>query len=469
MAEQFLSDFKTPQINANSASRVLSNEVLFMIYQGVIETEGQGITQRFSTDTSGAEIRIIVPQALNIGTRELGASLNGDNFASSTKQSQSTSVGLSVLQVIDTPIDIAQVTQDMIPISILETQMKVLGMEINTQLNALTLAGKIANTFPAIQNGVVDMHIIDEANMTGAQIRNVLITANSRLDEGDAEHNLAYFPNDDRIMVIKPSMRPLLMKEGVIVIGGSNYAQDIIKNGGVSVGAKRDYNRTAVIGEFDGMPVAIASPVIWAEANGFLGTAVYSLDNVLGYISSGYANVRAVAQQEQMKIIDSPQGVGIRLQPLVRMGFRSFYPKANQFFVTPDFDVDAFITEAGGVIASTDPNYAGDLLVRGKNSRTARSSVTTLSTVTFGGKASTKSGNVYTITGVTAGANTALVLTPTAGCKIEVLNQNIVAYGTTGVNKVISTATTQIPTFRVRVTAPDGTVATYVINVTYTA
>ena len=223
MAEQFLSDFKTPQINANSASRVLSNEVLFMIYQGVIETEGQGITQRFSTDTSGAEIRIIVPQALNIGTRELGASLNGDNFASSTKQSQSTSVGLSVLQVIDTPIDIAQVTQDMIPVSILETQMKVLGMEINTQLNALTLAGKIANTFPAIQNGVVDMHIIDEATMTGAQIRNVLITANSRLDEGDAEHNLAYFPNDDRIMVIKPSMRPLLMKEGVIVIGGLTY------------------------------------------------------------------------------------------------------------------------------------------------------------------------------------------------------------------------------------------------------
>lgn len=222
MAEQFLSDFKAPSINQNVARRVLANEVLFQIAQGVIETDGQGITQRFSNDTSGAEIRIVIPQALNIGTRELGATLNGENFANAVKQGTSTSVGLAVLQVIDTPIDIPQVTQDMLPVNLLQTQMKILGMEINTQINALTVAGKMANTLPAIERGEVDLHVIDVANMTGDAIRNVLITANSRLDEGDADHNLAYFPKD-RIMVIKPSMRPILLKEGVIVLGGLTY------------------------------------------------------------------------------------------------------------------------------------------------------------------------------------------------------------------------------------------------------
>lgn len=192
MAEQFLSEFKTPEINANVARRVLANEVLYLISQGLIEVDQQGITSRFSNDTSGAEIRIVIPQALNIGTREVGAGINGDNFANSVKQPRTTSVGLAVLQVIDTPIDIPQVTQDMIPVDLLETQMKVLGMEINTQINGMTIASKLANTLPAISRGEVNLWTIDPGTDTGEQIRYTLTQANSALDEGDAEHNLAY-------------------------------------------------------------------------------------------------------------------------------------------------------------------------------------------------------------------------------------------------------------------------------------
>ena len=472
MAEQLLSDFRAPYINSNVASRVLANEVLFYIQQGIIETDGQGVTQRFSTDTSGAEIRIIVPQPLNMYPRELGADINGEDFPSDVKSVGSTSIGLKVLQVIDSPIDIAQVTQDMIPISLLETNMKSLGMEINKEINAMTIAFKVANTMPAVQRGEVDLWTIDTANDTGAEIRNTIITANSALDSGDVVHSLAYFPREDRIMIIRPDMRPILMKDGAIIVGGSNYAQDIIRTGGVSTDGSVNLARSAIIGTLDGVPVAEASPVIWNSACGYLGLPVYGLDEVLGYISSGYANVRAIAQNEQVKIIDTPQGQGIRLQPLVRFGGRSFYPAGNQFFVTPDFDVDEFITACGGVIPSTDPNYGGDLLVRGKGSRVAQSNDTTLTSVQLGGQNGVSAGNnVYNITNVTANASTNLVVTPTvANAKIEIVKGNKLG---ANVVKSIGTLTATIDTtgqpaiIRVRVTAPNGTMTTYTLNVTY--
>lgn len=472
MANYFFSDFTTPNVNANAVARVLSNEALWMIMQGSIETDRQGVTQRFSADVSGAEIRIIVPQPLNLAARSLGGTINGENFPNETKQSSSTSVGLSVLETIDTPVDIAQVTQDMIPLNLLEAQMRIIGMEVTTQLNALTVASKVANTFPAVQRGEVQFTVIDPANDTGADIRYELTQANSELDNGDIDNNLAYFPNDDRIMVIRPSLRAPLMKEGAIIVGGSNIAQEIVAEGGVSRGARRDLSRDAVIGMFDGLPVAICGERIWREACGFLGVPVYALDEVLGYISSGYANVRAVAQTEQMKIIDAPQGQGIRIQPLIRMGARSFYPKGNQFIVTPKFDLDAFITMAGGVIPDTDPNNAGNLLVRGRASRAALSDDASLTTVSLGGQAGSLAGTTYTITGVTAGASTNLTITPTeTNAKVEVVNYKVLyedlpLYAIGGINQDVDTQG-KPAVIKVRVTAPNGTAVVYTLNVSY--
>ena len=47
MAEQYLSDFAVPSINGNIARRVLANEVLRGVAQGILETNGEGITQSF--------------------------------------------------------------------------------------------------------------------------------------------------------------------------------------------------------------------------------------------------------------------------------------------------------------------------------------------------------------------------------------------------------------------------------------
>lgn len=468
MAEQFLSDFRAPNINLNAARRVLANEVLFQIMQGVIETDGQGITQRFSNDVSGAQIRIIVPQALNINTRQLGATLNGNNFADKVKQPSSTAVGLDVLEVIDTPIDIPQVTQDMLPINLLETVTKQLGMEINTQINGMTIASKVANTIPAISRGEVESWVIDPENDSGEVIRYVLTQANTALDNGDPDNNLAYYPQDDRIMVIKASFRPLMLKNGAIVLN-ANYGMDVIRTGAVSTDASRDFNRSAIIGTFDGLPVAASSPLVWSTACKFLGVPVYALDEVLGYVSSGYANVRAIAQQEQMKIIDSPDGVGVRLQPLVRMGARSFYATGNQFIVTPKFDVEALITAAGGVITG-DPNYAGNLTVRGYGSRTALGNGTAM-TGTVGGRAGTVTGTTIAFTNVAAG-DVAVSLNVATGAKIELINARAIGattpvYALDTLAFTFATANYKPASLKVRVTAPDGTAVVYTLTFAY--
>lgn len=471
MAEQFFSDFRAPNINASTAQRVLANEVMFQIMQGIIETEGQGITQRFSNDVSGAEIRIVVPQALNINTRQLGANLNGDNFPDKTKQPQSTSIGLQVLEVIDTPIDIAQVTQDMIPISLLETTVKQLGMEVNTQINGMTIASKVANTMPAVQRGELETWVIDPETDSGETIRYVLTEANSALDNGDEDNNLAYFPND-RIFVIKPSMRPLLLKNGAIVLN-ANYGMDIIRTGAVSIDADKNLSREAVIGTFDNVPVAIASPLVWKTACKFLGLPVYAMDEVLGYISSGYANVRAVAQQEQMKIIDCPRGNGITLQPLIRMGARSFYAKGNQFIVTPKYDNDKLIELAGGVLPDSDVNYGGNLLVRGYGSRKELSNEAPIQSAMCGDTAGVVDETSIAFSGIAGDSANAYVFKFGNEAKIELINGRVAGFTTPvyGISELDFTVAEGVaPTMlKLRVTAPDGTATVYTVSVTYTA
>ena len=112
----FLADYGKPVINDIDARLVLANEVLLNIFQGQIEgAGGRGVNQTFSNDTSGAQIRVLRINPLTQEARELGATLGGGNFPNATEQPTTQEYGLDVITVIDQPIDIAQVSRDMIP------------------------------------------------------------------------------------------------------------------------------------------------------------------------------------------------------------------------------------------------------------------------------------------------------------------------------------------------------------------
>lgn len=373
MAEQFLSDFGTPAINGMQARRVLANEILRGVAQGSIETNGRGVTQRFSNDTSGAQIRITQLMPFNLEGRELGASLNGENFnGNNPLQGSTNGLGVDVITVIDDNIDIPQVTMDMLPVDLLGNYVYNIQMAVNKNINAMTIGGKLVASLNDAVNGGMELITLDPTQEPDA-MKHDLILGNAQLSNGAPEVGLDYFPDNDRCYVFRTSFVPALYKTGAIIVGGSNAAQDILAKGGVSVGASPRLD-DGYLGEFMGVPVHMAGDSVWNLAAKYVGIPAWKLAKVYGYVSSGYANVRALAQGNEIKMIDAPKGQGVRLQPLFRMGFKSLYPQGNIFFVDTDFE---------------NPAEGGTLVLKGPASRPAYSSDTTLASVSFGGTAGT--------------------------------------------------------------------------------
>lgn len=328
----FLSDYNQPTINSVQARLVLANEILKNIGQNIIENDGEGVTQRFSKDTKSARINVIRVLPLTQEARVYGADYNGQPFAISSladyDQPQTVQYGLDVITIIDKPIAIRNTMKDMIPVDLLEAETQNFSLLVWRNINAMTIAGKMVKS---LENYVE----VDLTGTGGTEVRDAFILANSKLDEGDSSNGVDMFPIEDRIAVIRTSMRPELLKAQNILVGGSNYAQDILAKGTLDTSSTRD-QRNGYIGTIDGIPVYMANNTIWSLAEKYLGWMPGEADNILGYISSGMANARGIALDETIKIVDAVHGPGILIQPDCRMGFEAFYTKGNVFLVKKD-------------------------------------------------------------------------------------------------------------------------------------
>lgn len=327
-----LSNYGAPTINNIAAERILSNTILENIYQGIIEKDGKGVTQRFTTDCSGAEIRFVHVKPIFAAARQLGAVINGGNFPSLVHEGETDSFGLPILTVLDDPIDLAQVNKDMIPVDLAAAYIKSYTDQVNLNINGMTVAGKYAATFAKEADG-------GEVNVTNytadTNFGNTIEDANSLLDEGVEEMGVTMFPQYDRCCVIQTSYRPILRHSGVLIVGGANYAYDTLKSGAIDATSTPRKNEDGFIGWIDGVDVHVAAPAVYTNAATFAGLTKGDLNEMIGYVSSGFANVRGIAARKGVKVIDSPQGQGTRFQPLTRMGFSVVegYEKGNSLIM----------------------------------------------------------------------------------------------------------------------------------------
>lgn len=332
MAITTLANYGAPTINGVAAGFILSQTVLESIWQGIIERDKEGITQRFTTDCSGAQIRILHVKPVKQFARRLGAAVNGGNFPVTAYEGETDSFGLDVLDVLDTPFDLAQVTKEMIPVDLLSEYLKSYAGQVNLALNASTIAGKYYAT-------VVKEAAGGEVNITkyedGGDFRASIVEANSLLDEGVEEFDVAEFPDEGRCFVIQAKYRATLLNKGVLILGGANSGYEIAKDGTVSAGATPTKLHNGFIGTVDGLPVHIASSTVFKKAAEYLGLTKEDLTQAIGYISSYLANVRGIASPESIKVIDNPNGQGVRVQPLTRWGFAVLpgYEKGNSFIM----------------------------------------------------------------------------------------------------------------------------------------
>lgn len=335
--KQVLQEPGTPNINGVQARSLISKALLENIFQGIVETNGRGITDKYATESEvNANSQIFVNRIIPAKwePREMGASKNGRSFSDNGYFTQTETVGIEVLTVVDDPIIIPRARQDTINVDLLAENINIFGNKLNTIINGATTAAHLFTSWKSEAEGG-DYNAIAVGN---EKLSDKLIEANGLLDEGDDKHGIDVYTIDSRIAVFKMSARPVLKASGVLLIGGSNYAQTILAGHGVSVNAVDTTLENGYWGDIDGVPCHGLSNESLAHASRFLGFGRSELKkgDLMGYVASALGSGRGVSTISETKIVDTRGGQGIELQPFVKMGAVSWYPLSQALIFKGD-------------------------------------------------------------------------------------------------------------------------------------
>ena len=332
-----LSDIQGLTLNGLTSQLIFAGEVFENIYQGAIELNEKGCTRKYSTKTDGSAIQIAQVLPLPIEAREIGASVNGANFPQYTYQPTSRDFLLNLITVIDDMVDIPQVRIDMLPIDVMRANLKNISDKVVLNENAIKIAARLFTAYTEKQGG----KSIYETSFNSASDKfiDALPAAVVDLDDGDEDYGIAMFPRENSIAVVRTEAQKWLLSSasGVVSLGGANYGYDIAQKGGVDHEASPRRLNDGYIGDFAGVPVHVAASMTWSLAEKYLGFPKGTFSGVLGYVANAKGNFFGMAGNEQLKTIDSPSGVGIRLQPLYRMGAANPIAKSNSYIVKSGF------------------------------------------------------------------------------------------------------------------------------------
>lgn len=362
-------DISTPYVNDITMRRILSPAVKENIFQGIMLKPGEAVTERYSEDTDASEIQVLRLKPLANDARELGATTNGAWFNSEAAQTSSTEAyGIQILQTIDRVIDIPTNAQDMVSIDLLSGETTNLAGLVNRNINAISLAAMIAKNFnnvagfdrknsnaTATSITAVDSNWVTKS--ASGTYMDCIIDAAAHLDDGNSDQGIDAYPEDQRAVIIRPSVKADVVK-GMIGLYGGVGVYDVLRRGGADTETRPKISTTGYIGEMNGMPVYVASNIVWALVEKYLGMTAGDLDELVGVVCSGVGTGRALAFNSRIKDIPSPNGQGIRLQPKYRFGCECWDPLS----VVPIFSA----TFTNPVTATTNALY-----VRGTASRAA--------------------------------------------------------------------------------------------------
>jgi hypothetical protein len=367
LIEQVLSPDRAPYINGTQAELRFSAATLKNMYQGLVEKDGLGITDKFTSANDAeqaVQVKVTRVKPVKMKPREQGASKNGASFSANQHYTQTETVGIDILTVLDDPIILPRFTTDHIRVDLLAEQIEIFSGRLNTILNGATYATKLHKVFTEDAKGNdVNITYVTDADITNKTVLQRFEEANSLLDEGDESHGIDIFPLKTRVAVLKVSYRSTLKSGGILTLGGANYAYDIAKGNGLNNGTSARTDEDGYIGDIDGVPVHLISNESLAHASDFLGLPNKEFKKngaVIGYISSSYANARGVSTSERTKVVPATAGQGVILQPYVCFGVASWYALGTSLLESAEYnpikglkaifngeDID-FVVKAGG-------------------------------------------------------------------------------------------------------------------------
>lgn len=325
-------NFSAPKLDGQALRRYTSKNLKENIFQNILALPEKGVTEKFSEDVNASEIRVIRQTVPAINGRRMGASVNGGYFnTNNALLPQSVEYGLKILYMIDDSIDFPTVMDEMVELPVADATTKAVAGVVARNINASTLAHQIAavvNQEAAVSNSTNNVIL----SAAGAY-KEALLDANGKLDDGDVENGVDIFPIDGRQGFLRSSARTGLFKTGNIFVGGSNYAQEMLARGAISPNTYKQ-DKLEYIGEIDNVPFCVVGGPIWKLAEAYLQVDYGTLDPIIGLVVAGMATGRALAFNNSVKIIDSPNGQGKRAQYKYRWGvevwqFKGIVPVIN--------------------------------------------------------------------------------------------------------------------------------------------
>lgn len=330
-------------LNGVAAGTKMSVAVLDNIYQGIVEPNGKGVTDKYTASPDVLQnARIIVTRVLPIDhdVREQGANKDGGPFSGEASTYPETEQQyVDCLLIDDRPFIIPKVTQDRIPVDLLAKHLENWTKSFNTIINGVTLAYKFSKTFLAEAGG-------ETINKTSFDLAtddwlNALQASHTLLGfEGDIAHGIQAFPEEGLLFLLKGTYRTSLLKKGILLVGGANYAYDIARSGALDAASQIDKLGSGFAGIVDGVETHLAAAQTFYFADRYLGFPSGTLvaSEFVGYCSSDIANSRGIALSDNFKIIDAQEGQGIKVQPYARIGCASWYAKGNSMLVGSNFN-----------------------------------------------------------------------------------------------------------------------------------
>lgn len=320
MANSF-ANFNEPYINGSTLKRLYSSVVKENIFQDIFVKDGEGCQEKYCEDTTVAQVTVLRILPGNQFPRSMsGTSNNGFFNADSPLINETTAYPIDILDLVDYMTDIPEVQQDMMSTDLAANRAKILGGQVATAVNAITIAAQLCKNFNDVYNEVIeDNKIALGASPSTGDYLKAVVDASAKLDDGDPENGVNTFPIESRALYIRSSFKAKLMAEGQLIVGGSNYAQQMIADGGLAPGAKSN-NTTGYCGKILDIPTYMAGGNVWNMVEGYLGLAKGALANLHGVMVSSYGTGRGLSFNASIKQIDSPAGAGIRMQPLYRFG-----------------------------------------------------------------------------------------------------------------------------------------------------
>ena len=310
-------------VNSSATQVLASKQIKENIFMDLVHRNGKGVNQ--VEETNASTVRMLKVSSIGGDARELGASAHGAFFNDTgVAIPEVPEYDLNLLYVFDKMADLPEVQQDMVPVDIFEQTMKNIGGRVATEINASTIAHQLASVYNLAKGaGKWDGRAIVLGSTP--KYYEAIQDASAILDDGDVDNGIQSFPFEDREIIMKPSFRAKLMTTSGILLGGSNYAQSMIAKGGLSPDARKEFGNMYV-GEIDLIPCYSAPSAIWNRAGEWLGSAT-AFNGVQAIVCAGSATDRGISTQDYVKVIDSPNGAGKRLQPKTRWGINVCYPK----------------------------------------------------------------------------------------------------------------------------------------------